>query len=348
MSETPAENQAIAVPGYTHQHAGHCESGVTAQLFALGGVPLSEPMIFGIGAGVFFAHFSFVRIMGHPLTTFRSLPGGIFKGACKRLGIPFARETFRSPERGMSRLDALLAQGKRVGLQVNIYWLPYIPRPMRVHFNGHNLIVVEKRGEEYVISDPVMDRLFTCPTAALRRARFSGTHALMPRGLLYYPQEFSGEGALEKAVTGGIREVCFRMQRIPAVFPWMGVRGIRHLARQIDGWPRRLGTEKSREWLAGVVRMQEEIGTGGAGFRFIYAAFLQEAGEKLNWPELSAMSAPMTAVGDRWRGFAVHASRLARGRTDVEWAGLSPILEGIAVAEAEVFRELEDVVRRRR
>ena len=34
-------------------------------------------------------------------------------------------------------------------------------------------------------------------------------------------------------------------------------------------------------FLGNIVRMQEEIGTGGGGFRFMYAAFLQEAGDVL-------------------------------------------------------------------
>ena len=49
-------------------------------------------------------------------------------------------------------------------------------------------------------------------------------------------------------------------------------------------WPKECenGRHKFGEKLAAhnlgqVIRMLEEIGTGGAGFRFIYAAFLQES-----------------------------------------------------------------------
>ena len=352
-----------AVPGFKHLHAGHCESGVTASMFQNAGAPvqstLSEPMIFGIGGGLFFAHFSFVRVMGHPLTTFRSFPGGIFSNACKRLGVACAKETFRSPDVGMRRLDQLLAEGKRVGLQVNIFWLPYIPRPMRVHFNGHNLLVIERReapagspeharGDAiYIVSDPVMECLFECPASDLRRARFSGTHALLPRGLLYYPTAFTPAPDLRAAVDTSLRKVCQHMLRIPSIFPWMGVQGVRHLGREIEGWPARLGEQQSREWLAGVVRMQEEIGTGGAGFRFIFAAYLQQAGDLLGWPELSAMALPATAVGDQWRTFALHASRLARGKVggldSVPWSGLRPMLDDIAAAETALLTQLDGV-----
>jgi hypothetical protein len=61
--------------------------------------------------------------------------------------------------------------------------------------------------------------------------------------------------------------------------------------------------------LGQVIRMLEEIGTGGAGFRFIYAAFLQESAAILQIPLLDKLSTEMTEAGDRWREFAWQASR---------------------------------------
>ena len=56
-----------------------------------------------------------------------------------------------------------------------------------------------------------------------------------------------------------------------------GAKGIAYTGRQIKKWKRKLGDDKARSYLAQLVRMQEEIGTGGGGFRYIYGAFLQEA-----------------------------------------------------------------------
>src|SRR5690606_28184028 len=95
--------------------------------------------------------------------------------------------------------------------------------------------------------------------------------------------------------------------------PWIGVRGIRHLAAQV----RKLDPEKlkyNRLYLTHIVRMQEEIGTGGAGFRFMYASFLQEAGELIGAPELSEASAQLTRIGDDWRQFALACVRWSRAK----------------------------------
>src|SRR5690625_7718980 len=92
-----------------------------------------------------------------------------------------------------------------------------------------------------------------------------------------------------------------------APWPIIGVRGIRFLDRKIaklKGSP-----QEQRLFLGHIVRMQEEIGTGGAGFRFIYASFLQEAAQLLNEPELERASESMTEVGDSWRNFALAVAK---------------------------------------
>jgi hypothetical protein len=49
---------------------------------------------------------------------------------------------------------------------------------------------------------------------------------------------------------------------------------------------RKKGTKVTNHYLGQLIRMQEEIGTGGGGFRFIYGAFLQEASVILKNDEL--------------------------------------------------------------
>jgi len=45
----------------------------------------------------------------------------------------------------------------------------------------------------------------------------------------------------------------------------------------------------------------------GSGFRFLYAAFLQEAAVLLGKPALQDLSLQLTTIGDEWREFALHA-----------------------------------------
>jgi len=92
--------------------------------------------------------------------------------------------------------------------------------------------------------------------------------------------------------------------------------------------------------------MQEEIGTGGAGFRFIYAAFLQEAARVLGNPKLGELSRDMTECGDRWRALADISARIIKGRNsaDENYAVLSGILADIAEREQDIFSALKEAV----
>ena len=60
--------------------------------------------------------------------------------------------------------------------------------------------------------------------------------------------------------------------------------------------------------------MQEEIGTGGAGFRFIYAAFLDQISTKFSNPQLFDLSKQLTQGGDLLREFAYYAGRICKER----------------------------------
>jgi hypothetical protein len=89
--------------------------------------------------------------------------------------------------------------------------------------------------------------------------------------------------------------------------------------------------------------MQEEIGTGGAGFRFIYSSFLQEAGRLLNNPLLRDAAARLTDAGDEWRRFALHATKMCRGRAKMDVDELDGLLNRIADREADVWKMLRAV-----
>ena len=127
--------------------------------------------------------------------------------------------------------------------------------------------------------------------------------------------------------------------------PFLGTRGIRWMADRLERWPEKLGPEQARKWVGSVVRMQEEIGTGGAGFRFMYAAFLQEAASLLESSLLQDSARELTAIGDRWRDFAVHGAMLVKGRgsEDQTYPRLAGILRECAAREHELFKRLRTV-----
>ena len=297
-------------------------------------------MAFGIGGGLFFGYLPFVRINGLPLVTYRSAAGHILKRLGKIPGISVYQKKFRDKKQAMAALDAALLESIPVGLQTGVYWLPYFPRAFRFHFNAHNLVVYGKEGDDYLISDPVFPEPVRCPAEDLARARFA-SGALAPKGKMYYLTGVPDQLDRRPLIVQGIRSVCNMMLDSP--FPLIGVKGIKFLAGRMEKWPGRLGKESADLHLGHVVRMQEEIGTGGGGFRFMYAAFLQESGDELQDQSLRDFASLLTTAGDSWRQFAVMAARICknRARPGDTYHTMAEQVRQCGVLEEQVFRQLK-------
>jgi len=298
-------------------------------------------MVFGLSSSLSFAYIPLVKINQLPLIGYRMVPRFILKGMKRQLRLPLRFETFRSSADGRRRLDELLDRGRPVGLQSSVFFLPYFPVNMRFHFNAHNLIAYGRDGDDYLISDPVFNAPTRCALADLQRARFvRGT--LAPKGLLYYFDEPLPKVDHVPLLRGAIRKNCFLMLSVP--LPFVGCSGIRLLARRVLKLPAKKDLEFTQRFVGHIVRMQEEIGTGGAGFRFLYAAFLQEAAVLLQNPRLQELSLELTAIGDEWREFALHAARMNKGRAELDLPLLHSLLMDLAAKESTLYKKLRRAV----
>tara|TARA_R110000751_G_scaffold295678_1_gene404343 strand:+ start:9755 stop:10756 length:1002 start_codon:yes stop_codon:yes gene_type:complete len=329
---------------FKHKQAAHCENGVVANLMTYNGFTVSEPMVFGIGSGLLFTYIPFLKVNHAPVVSYRAMPGIIFTRFATRVGIKIKREKFRNPQTAKARLDENLKRNNPVGLQVGVYNLPYFPDEYRFHFNAHNMVVYGKKEGNYLISDPVMETVTSLTEKELEKVRFA-KGAFAPKGHIYYPTAFPEKLQLEKAIIKGIKHTCRDML---APVPIVGVKGIRKIAKLIRKWPKAKGIKIANHYLGQIVRMQEEIGTGGGGFRYIYAAFLQEAGKLLTNDRLLELSKEMTLIGDQWRDFAVEASRIYKNRSNNvavdQYDHVATLLEDIANKEEVFFKKLKKAI----
>ncbi len=327
---------------FKHLQAAHCENGVTTNLLRSVGVEtLTEPLAFGIGSGLFFVYIPLLKINKGPAIAFRTLPGHIFKRTCKSLNIEVVRKKFSNKEMAAKFLDSCLEAGQPVGCQVGVYYLTYFPKEYRFHFNAHNLIVYGSEGDNYLISDPVMENVTTLSKYELERVRFA-KGPLAPNGQLYYPKENTTVTTeqIKNAIKSGIKRNVRDMLSIPG--PIAGVSGIAYTGKRIKQWKNKLGQQKAGLYLAQLVRMQEEIGTGGGGFRYIYGAFLQEAHAFHPIDELMDISKIFTQAGDRWRSAAVQAAGIYKGRigSQADFDVMGDYLLEIAEIEKKAFQAL--------
>jgi hypothetical protein len=328
---------------FDHEMAAHCESGSITALMNHAGVDISEPLVFGVSGAIFFGYFH-TAMFPFPTFVLRNRPGKIRSKCAQRLGIKFTTSKFRDPPTAMEALDDLLARNVPVGVQVDFFYMDYIPEYARAHFNAHYIVVVGKEDNEYLISDSYSPDLALLPGKTLEKARFV-KGPLSPRGLMFYPLHVPAEIDFPSAVRKGIKDAAFNMLRIP--IPFLGVRGIRRFAKKLVDWPKHArDTEHLSHQLMMINVILEERGTGGGGFRFLYASFLQKASEILDNPELADMAEAMMNNGDRWRELSLFAARLGK-RLDVgpeRLRELSEMLMGRADEEERLFTQLRKMV----
>jgi hypothetical protein len=329
----------ILIPDFEHQHFAHCESGVMSSLLKHKGLDLSEPMVFGLSGALCFAFLPFLKFGNMPLVSYRMFPGHIVKKFPKRLNIAYFRTTYRNPEKGMAELDRFLDNGQMVGLQTSAYYTTYFPPEMRFHFNAHNIIAIGRQGDEYLISDPIFDSTQRIKADDLQKARFAkGLSA--PKGLAHYPVAVPESVDFEKQIKSAVRKMARMMLHAPV--PWIGIKGIRHLARRVDKLAAGSDSRHFRLFMGNIVRMQEEIGTGGGGFRFMYASFLQEAADITGWNVLQEASAQMTEAGDTWRHFALECAKVIKNKSASADPGqLSGLLRACGEKEREIYKMLK-------
>jgi len=333
---------------FEHRTTAHCENGVTAGLLRFYGYDFSEPMIFGLSASLYFVHLPFIKLAGFPVTSFRPIPGVIFARVTRLLGFKIRKTIFFNKKNAVKKLDDLLEKGIPAGCVVGMYYLPYVPMAYRFHFNAHNVCVIGKEADSYLLSDPITTEKVTISSRDLLRARFAkGTWP--PLGKLYRIKTLPrNELDMNLLVRKAILKNCRRMIHEPGPMPYIGVNAFKHLGNKIPKFPKIYGERKAALHLAQLIRMMEEIGTGGAGFRFLYAAFLQEAAEITGINELNDFSQRLTDIGDQWRIFATEAGRIYKNRSseNVDYQSIGDHLKAIGEQEAAFFTELEKVVKK--
>lgn len=323
---------------FEHRQSAHCETGVISNLMRHHGLDISEPMALGIGSGLFFSHMPFIKVNGLPVTTYRIMPGDIFKKFSKRMGVEMKRQKFSSPEKAMAELDNCLEQGLPVGMLTSVFYLPYLPRAFRFHFNAHNIVVYGKEGDDYLVSDPILEEPVTIDKRMLIRARFAKG---MPNtsGRMYYPTHVPQDVDINQALIKGLKYTAKDMGTIP--LPIFGGRAIGFLASRVANYEKKYGKEEAKKYIGNIVRMQEEIGTGGAGFRFMFGAFLQEASARLGNPVLHKKSLEITKIGDLWRKFAYDCGRMVKDRADdLTYQDLADQLSDIGKKEILFFQSI--------
>ena len=334
----------MIIENYQHKMAAHCESGSITALLNHRGLKITEPMVFGISSGIFFGYFHKMKSFAFPTFIVRNKPGHMRKNLEKRTGVRFYTRDFRDQEKGQTELDSLISKGIPTAAQVDMFYLDYVPSWERVHINVHFLVAIGKEGDIYKVSDSYFPRPVDLPVASMNNGRFA-QGSMSPKGFLFYPEYVPQSFDYDKAIRKGIKKACFYMLKLP--IPFLGIKGIRMFSKKITEWPSLArDTEHLSHEVMKINILLEDQGTGGAGFRFMYATFLQQASEIIKKPELKELAKELMEIGDGWREFSLFAARIGKNRDlgPDKFEQLSKLIALRADKEEDFFKRLSKTV----
>lgn len=261
-------HSATGVGKITHRPGRHCASSAIRDLIEFHGTNLTEAACFGIGAGLGITYLELPEAPVPFMTHVRSL--GYEKRVFENMGVPFVWSTYRSPSEAAQALDALMDAGRPALLLTDIFHLPYFGS--RTHFPGHAIMAWQWAHSAATVLVTDTDRPHPVPVErdALTRARFSCQQPFVHDGDLFAPESIEPDISPERVADAIRQNATLLMTDDPRS-------GLLALDTWINDLPRWETTGDWRWTARFAYQVIEKRGTGGGGFRQMYAEFLAEA-----------------------------------------------------------------------
>ncbi|MVA75798.1 DUF4872 domain-containing protein [Auraticoccus sp. F435] len=321
----------------------HCETSTLGVLLGHAGLSLSEPMLFGLGAGLSFIYWD-SKQQQVPFLGGRVKPFVLTQNLCARLGLDLQVHETTSPTRAWEQVRSAVDRQIPVGLQLDSHDLEYFTS--RVHFAGH---VVALYGYDdttaYLVDTAQQGGRVTTSLPSLARARAArGPMSARHRSFtLAGPVDQPTAADLAPAVVEAV--VACAQEFLTPPIANLGNRGIRTAARRVRTWLDRV--EDPARDLTLVATLMDRAGTGGALFRNLYRDFLTESAQLLDGHPGAAVVArggDLFAESARlWTRVAELVGAAGAAAEPAHLAGASRVLDEIAEIETTAMTTLRSL-----
>ncbi|MFE9659533.1 DUF4872 domain-containing protein [Streptomyces sp. NPDC005955] len=313
--------------------AQHCETTALGVLLRHAGLDLSEPMLFGLGAGLSFVYWD-AKALPFPFLGGRVKPFELTRNLAARLGLDLVVEETTSARKAWRNVTEQLDAGRPVGLQLDSYHLDYFRH--RVHFGGHVVAVYgyDEQRAQLVDTDQQGGAVSTPLTGlALARAARGPMTARNRSFTLTVPD---GAPAPDGRIVPAIRACAGAFLNPPIAN--LGHRGIEKAALRVPKWWAR--TDDPRRDLTQAARLMERAGTGGALFRNLYRDFLAECARSVDSARLRTGQALYAEAAAGWTEVAELIAAAGESGDGMRLARAGAVLHDLARLEREAMEAL--------
>jgi hypothetical protein len=326
----------------------HCITSSLAKIYHHAGVPISEDLLLGLGAGLGFMYWKMSDPSGDSVFIGgRGNLKGFFEDLGSRTGVSIRRIETESSGKAESVLVEKLKAREPVVLFGDMGMLPWFGFPEGYHFGGHSFVVCGYDGRSSVLASDMESGkaglkkgfYYEISLEQLGRARASAFKPFPPKNarLELDFARFRSPGPSE--LRAAIAQEAESMLSPPIAN--FGVPGIRKTAKVLRSWPRLFSEEELRANLFNLYIFIEIGGTGGGCFRYMYSRFLEEASSIAQLPRLREQAARIHASGELLTETALLFKDAATAEAlSGRIAQASSILERVASIEEEAFSGL--------
>jgi len=327
-------------PGWKHESGAHCASTAISDLMRFFGLPLSEAMCFGLGAGLGFAYFESEAMDPTRMTATRSrlLEPRFFES----IGVPFDWKLEDTPDNALREAKEYIDRGLPFLMRADIRHLPYYQSS--TSFPPHVIAMCGYDDDKGValVADTEWEGEQEVPYEDLLKARYSGNAYIKNRAdhfvLETLPEGIDIAGAAKRAIIQQARDLMGMELDMPAVF---GFKAMQTAASRIPEWK----DAKDRQWCARwFYQVIEKRGTGGGAFRLLYSRFCEEAGELA--PEIgkAAPAKEMRRIAGMWTELSEVLKEASESEDSAGLHESAGLLSKITEAEAAFFKKASDAL----
>jgi hypothetical protein len=314
-----------------HHPGRHCASTALCNLVNFHGIQWSEALCFGIGCGPGIWYIDNGEKPPERIIHVRS--ADIEEQFFTRIGVPFKWRKYDDPAQSEQDLRRTLDDGTPAMVQTDIYHLPYYNTA--THFPGHVITVwgYDADREVFQVTDTERVDALEVPFEAMKRARYCKAGFFDIKGNMFAPEGVHAPGDLPAIMRESIKACSARL--LDETAPYQGVRALHTWLGELDRWKNFTGWKWTARFNYQVI---ERRGTGGGGFRLMYADFLDEAAAVLG--EVKALGLPerMREAAGAWTALAM-ALKSASEEALCDFSEVRAIITRVIDLESSFHRE---------
>ena len=331
----------------------HCQTNSLAKIFHYHNHPLSEDMILGLGAGMGYIYWKMK--MGSSTYIFiggRANNKDFFHDVGKRTGVKIKVVKTGSLKKAESSLLEIMAKKEPVMLFGDMGFLPWFDLPQDYHFGGHTFVICGYDGKDTFLASDMdqtasgLKKGFYYPITLeqLGKARNS-KYKPFPAKNAYLEFDFNEYHPPKKEDIYSSIEQTIENQLNPPIKN-IGIKGIRHTAKEIMKWPDMFNDYDLRMNLFSVYIFFEIGGTGGGCFRYMYSRFLRESAKILDNERLKTPSEKIYKAGELYTDIGLlfkEYETITDIKDRIKMA--SETFQKIAEIEETAFGELSEILK---